>query len=235
MTYIDTFERVEHKYLLTKNQAEDFYKEIHMYLKNDIYPQYALHNLYYDASDNIMIRRSIEGPYYKEKLRIRSYGEPSSDSFVYLEMKKKYAGIVYKRRIQLKEYEVNDFFENKLYTNEQIGNEIKYMKEFYDARPKMFIGYDRRAFAGIYEPDVRITFDTNIRYRLDHLSLHDDHKDEYLLNDEQVLMEIKVMNRYPLWLSQTLTKMKINRTSFSKYGEIYTNILRQEREGINYV
>lgn len=235
MKYTDTFQRVEHKYLLTKNQAEELYARIEDHLVDDIYPKYSLHNVYYDSSDYTMIRHSIAGPSYKEKLRVRSYGEPEEGSFAYVEMKKKYAGIVYKRRIQIQEEEVGHCMDSSLLEKQgQIGREIAYMHQMYDASPKLFIAYDRRAYAGKEEADVRVTFDTNIRYRTDHLSLHDDYPDTYLLSEDQVLMEVKVMNRYPLWLSKALTEMKLQRTSFSKYGTIYTNMKKEERKQ-NYV
>lgn len=232
MTYIDTFERVEHKYLLTKHDANMLYSQIKDYIQDDMYPQYSLHNIYLDSSDYTMISRSIEGPQYKEKLRIRSYGDPDENSFIYVEMKKKYAGIVYKRRIQIKENELCDFLNGSLTFDNQILHEIEYMEHIYHPSPKIFIGYDRRAFQGKYENDVRITFDTNIRYRLDHLSLHDDYPDEYLLRNDQCLLEVKVKDRYPLWLSHALTSMHLTRTSFSKYGTIYTNILKEERNSL---
>lgn len=232
MEYTDTFQRVEHKYLLERQEANELYKLIKDHLVDDVYPSYSLHNVYYDSADNVLIRRSLEGPCYKEKIRVRSYGEPDSDKPAYIELKKKYDGIVYKRRIQVKEGEINECMAKDHELNSQIGNEIAYVRDFYDVQAKMFIGYDRRAFAGKDEDDVRITFDTNIRYRLDHLSLHDDHPDEYLLDKNKILMEIKVMDRYPLWLSHALNKMKLTRTSFSKYGTIYAHLIEKERENV---
>ncbi len=223
MNYIDTFERVEHKYLMTIQQAEQFYQKIEPYIQPDIYPSYKLYNIYYDAMDYCMISRSIEGPIYKEKLRIRSYGELENNPYIYVEMKKKYNGIVYKRRIQIPTSQMQTIFQN----DSQIGKEITYMQKFYDADKKVFIAYDRHAFQAKQEADVRITFDTNIRYRLDHLELNDAYKDISLLNAQQVLVEVKVMHRYPLWLTHVLTEMHIQRTSFSKYGTIYANIIKE--------
>lgn len=226
MTYTETFERVEHKYLLTKKQANKLFDLIQDHIEPDVYPRYTLYNIYYDSDDFQMISKSIEGPQYKEKLRVRSYGEVDEDGFIYLEMKKKYDGIVYKRRIQIPSVTetANSF---------QIKKELAYMKDFYQADKKVFIAYDRVAYAGIHESDVRITFDTNIRYRFDHLKLSDVYEDKYLLNDDQVLLEIKVMNRYPLWLTHALSSLKLTRTSFSKYGTIYSKVL--EERGTKHV
>ena len=223
MEYIETFERVEHKYLLTRNQAKDFYKLIQDYIQPDIYPHYSLYNIYFDSDDYQMISKSIEGPKYKEKLRIRSYGDISNNDFIYVEMKKKYNGIVYKRRIQVDSKQVNTCFENPT----QIGKEITYLKQFYNANKKVFISYDRDAYFAKQEKDVRITFDTNLKYWLDDLYLSSTNKDQRILNEDKVLLEIKVMDRYPLWLIHALSQLKLQRTSFSKYGTIYTNILKE--------
>lgn len=222
MNYTDTFERVEHKYLMTIPQATQFYQWIEPYIQPDIYPFYKLYNIYYDAMDYRMISRSIEGPLYKEKLRVRSYGELDNNPFIYAEMKKKYNGVVYKRRIQVPTSQMHTIFQN----DSQIGKEITYMQKFYDADKKVFIAYDRHAFQAKQEADVRITFDTNIRYRLNHLELNDAYEDIPLINAQQVLVEVKVMHRYPLWLTHALTNTHIQRTSFSKYGTIYANILQ---------
>lgn len=221
MDYISTFQRVEHKYLLSKQQANAFYQDIQHYIQEDVYPRYSLWNIYYDSDDYRMISKSIESPGYKEKLRVRTYGNNSP--FLYVEMKKKYEGIVYKRRIERNR---ND---SQLLDYSQIGKELTYMFQQYDARPKVFIAYERRAFQAIEEADVRITFDTDIRYRLDHLEFSDDYEDVHLLNKDAVLLEIKVMDRYPLWLIHALSKQQVQRTSFSKYGTIYTNILKEKK------
>ncbi len=217
---MDTFKRVEHKYLINQELKDKFLKEIQGNIKEDIYPKYSLHNVYYDSKDYTMIRKSIEGLNYKEKLRVRSYGNPT-DTNVYFEIKKKYDGIVYKRRVSIDD------------EHSQVMHEINYMKDFYDARPKLFISYDREAYAGVHENDVRITFDTNIQYRSNDLSLYASQDETRLFQHDEVLMEIKVMDRYPLWLIEALSSLNIQRTSFSKYGTIYTKMM-QERM-INYV
>lgn len=221
MCYTETFERVEHKYLLTKQEANQLFNLIKDHIVEDVYPRYTLYNIYYDSDDYQMIRKSIEGPQYKEKLRLRSYGEVKDDGFMYLEMKKKYDGIVYKRRIQIPSI-------NETSNSSQIKKELQYMKDFYEAKEKVFIAYDRIAYSAKKENDVRITFDTNIRYRFENLKLTDLYDDNYLLNDDQVLLEVKVMNRYPLWLTHALSALKLTRTSFSKYGTIYAQAIHKK-------
>lgn len=222
--YIDTFKRVEHKYLLTGAQAEEIRERLAPYLREDCHPRYTLNNIYYDSPDSVLIRRSLMSPEYKEKLRLRCYGEPDETKPVFPEIKKKFDGIVYKRRIEMTHTEALRYFaglEMMDASHGQIGREIDYMVNFYDVVPKLFIRYDREAFAGVYESDVRVTFDTNILWREDHVSLATRGNEKQLLGEDQVLMEIKVMDRYPLWLTKELSEMKLYRTNFSKYGKIY--------------
>ncbi len=223
-TYIDTFARVEHKFMITKAQAEEITGMIGDHLKDDAHPQYTLHNIYYDSPDSQMIAASLEHPMYKEKLRLRSYGDPVEGMPVFAEIKKKYDGIVYKRRTMLDLDDAERFLDHRdrRYVKDRTGAEISFMLERYSAERKLYISYSRRAYAGKQEADVRITFDTDIRYRTDHLDLFARTEDKPLLDEDQVLMEVKVMNRYPLWLTDALTEMHICRTSFSKYGKIYT-------------
>ena len=227
--YIETFARVEHKYILPVEKYDSFIKMIQPHIKDDAYPSYSLHNIYYDSPDNLMITRSLEGPEYKEKLRLRAYGEDPTDN-VFLEIKKKYDGIVYKRRIALHEKEALDYLNKPipLSNTSQIAKEIDYVKDLYNVRGKMFIGYDRRAYAGKDEDDVRITFDTNIRYRLHNLSLDDIGEETIIQNPNEMVLEIKVMDRYPMWLSEALAEHKLYKGSFSKYGIIYSALHQKE-------
>lgn len=234
--YIETFARVEHKYILPKRNYEAFLEEIAPYIEEDEYPRYSLRNIYYDAPDNRMIMRSLEGPVYKEKLRLRAYGE-RQDDMAFIEIKKKFDGIVYKRRIALHEPEAMRFLEehHALPVNSQIGQEITYIQQLYNVRKKMFISYDRIAFRGKNESDVRITFDTNIAYRLHNLSLEKTGEEIAIREDDAILLEIKVMDRYPIWLSNALAKMKLYKNSFSKYGIIYSALTKKERQEKNIV
>ena len=234
--YIETFARVEHKYILPIEKYDAFFAMIQPHIKDDVYPSYSLHNIYYDSPDNLMIRRSLEGPAYKEKLRLRAYGEDTSDK-VFLEIKKKFDGIVYKRRIALHEKEAYAYLNHskQLENHSQIAQEIDYVKNQYNVRKKMFIGYDRRAYTGIQEEDVRITFDTNIRYRLHNLSLNEIGEETVIQNPNEILLEIKVMDRYPIWLSNALSEMKLYKNSFSKYGIIYEALQNKERNETNIV
>ena len=99
LTYV--FERVERKFLLTPSQYEGLMRVLPEYMQADQYGESTILSLYLDTADSLLIRRSLEKPVYKEKLRLRSYGVPGDGDNVFLEMKKKVQGVVYKRRICL--------------------------------------------------------------------------------------------------------------------------------------
>jgi hypothetical protein len=228
-TYV--FKRYELKYLLTVEQYTAFLKKAEEHIAADEYGETTIQSLYYDTGNFLLIRRSMEKPKYKEKLRLRSYGLANKDKKVFLELKKKYDGIVYKRRITLKEGEADDFLQGGAYpSGGQIGKEIAYFRDFYgDLKARMLILYDRTAYAE-EGSDLRITFDKNIRYRTERLTLHEGLDGIRLHPDGRVLMEIKTGMPYPLWLVRLLNEFKIYKISFSKYGEAYKNYLHTVAE-----
>ena len=229
------FKRYEKKYMLTQEQQENLMKQLLPYIKEDKFGRYTICNIYYDTDDWELIRQSIQKPVYKEKLRVRSYGVPGDEDKAFIEIKKKYKGIVYKRRItaQVKDVEPiltgGSSFEIKK-SDEQIRNEILWFQSFYRTQPRIFIGYDRQAFAGIQDSGLRITFDTNIRWRDEELDLRCGDYGQPVLPGEQVLMEIKMPGACPLWLAHILNDNGIYPTSFSKYGTCYKNLIIS-REG----
>lgn len=225
------FERYEKKYCLNIRQQRFLMKQMMPYMKKDEYGEYTICNIYYDTDDWRLIRSSIDKPVYKEKLRVRSYGVPEEDGRVFVELKKKYDGVVYKRRITMPANEVDDLLSGG-HGDEygQIGREIQYFQSFYRTVPKVFIGYDRLAFAGVDDPGLRITFDTNLRWRDTEVDLRiGDYGDAIPLPCGDVLMEIKIPGVCPLWLSRLLSEAGAFPTSFSKYGACYCgSILRPE-------
>lgn len=230
MAYQSVFKRLEQKYIITKEQSVLLKELIADYMHSDSYGKSKICNLYFDTPDYLLIRRSVEKPVFKEKLRVRSYGTASPDSTVFAEIKRKYKGVVYKRRINIKERDVIPLLcERKFDTVGQISHEIDYfLKQYSSLAPRFFISYDREAFYSNDDENFRITFDENIVWRTNDLSLCSASYGEKLLPDTAVLMEIKSATAIPLWLTDFLSKNQIYKTSFSKYGEAYkTNLLRK--------
>ena len=225
------FKRVEKKYLLDDQTFRKFFRQIRGYLIADPHGKSTICNLYLDTPDSRLIRNSIDAQTYKEKLRLRSYGIPSADSSVYLEIKKKFDGIVYKRRVSMTLREANEYvLFRKKPVDTQIMREIDYTMRYYGwPLPMMYLSYVREAFYSEQIPTLRLTFDTDIQYRETALSLEADVFGEKLIPDNIYLLEIKTEGAMPLWLSHALDENKIYPTSFSKYGTAYLKTLHENR------
>lgn len=239
MDFQKVFKRIEKKYLLSEETYNQLYEKLKNYVTSDKYGQSTICNIYFDTPNRRLIRTSIEKPIYKEKLRMRSYGVPDDDARVFVELKKKYNSVVYKRRIgmTLKQAKVFTSTGLNITENRQIENEIKYLFKLYpDLKPSMYISYERTAFYSIDNPDLRITFDSNVIYREDNLELERGIGGTELLQHGQRIMEIKIPGSMPLWLTNLLTELKIYPTSFSKYGMAYLQTLNQKKKDmvINY-
>lgn len=219
-----SFKRHEIKYLITINQYINLMNYLSDKVEKDVFYKSTIYNVYYDTDNFELIRKSIEKPIYKEKLRIRSYDKTTLDSSVYVELKKKYDYIVYKRREKIAyKYVLNNSFLEGAET--QIYKEIKYFNDFYGGlTPKMFLSYEREAYYFKDDKQIRITFDTNIKYRTENVNLLPSISDIKLLPNNLVLMELKVPFSIPYNLAKYLSSEKIFKTPFSKYGTAYKQI-----------
>lgn len=240
MQNANVFKRTEMKFLIREDQAMRLREVMAPVMEGDSYGRSTILSLYYDTPDYRLIRRSIEKPDYKEKLRVRSYGVATPKSNVFIELKKKYQKTVYKRRISMKEQDAGQYLSepanrmSNLYhagRNTQILKEIDYFQQFYrELRPSVLISYEREAFFGKEDSDLRITFDRNILWRTENLSLCAGIYGEALLEKGYVLMEVKTKDAIPLWLVRFLGEEKIYKTSFSKYGTAYQRMQENRRE-----
>lgn len=227
MAYQATFKRYEIKYLLTKQQKQAVLQAMEPYMRLDSYGRTTIRNIYFDTDTYRLIRRSLEKPAYKEKLRIRSYRTAAPDDPVFVELKKKYKSVVYKRRLVLTEAQAMDSFQNgvPLPVHSQIGDEIEYFRSYYEnLHPSVLLSYEREAFYALDGGDFRITFDENILYRTYDFSLRSEVYGTPLLNNDTTLMELKTSGGLPLWMSHELNQLKVYRISFSKYGLAYRQI-----------
>ena len=234
MAYQMTFKRYELKYLLNKKEKEEILLAMKPHMKLDDYGRTVIRNIYFDTENFRLIRRSLEKPVYKEKLRIRSYKPVQITDPVFVEIKKKYKSVVYKRRLLLPEKTVMESFRTgePLPVCSQIGDEIQYFREYYkNLQPSVFLSYEREAFYSLDGSDFRVTFDENILYRRNDISLGREIYGHPLLGKQQTLMEIKTSGGIPLWMSETLTKHHLYKTSFSKYGSAYQRMMEAAMQG----
>ena len=220
---ITVMKRYELKYLLNADQTEFLRKRLKGRMEADQYGKTSIASLYYDTPTYQLIRTSVEKPEFKEKIRLRSYGLATEESPVFLELKRKAYGIVYKRRVQTTIPLVKKFFsgEGDICAPGQINKEITVFRDHYKTLvPACMIIYDRAAY---FEPggDLRLTIDENPRYRTNDLTLTQSLDGISLLDEGWTVLEIKVQDAVPLWLCEILSAGGIRKGSFSKYGEAY--------------
>lgn len=237
-----TFKRYEIKYMLTCRQEEQIKQVMAPYMKEDEHGRSTICSLYLDTPDYLLIRRSMDHPAYKEKLRLRSYGVAKENTTVFLELKKKYDSVVYKRRIALPLAQAEQFLVEETArktdqsentgiagNNPQIRKEIRYcMQTYQDLHPAVLLTYERDAFYGKNDHEFRVTFDHNILWRDTDLTLSAGIYGTPVLKEDQILMEVKTSGAMPLWMTHYLTENHLYRTSFSKYATAYRTICAEK-------
>lgn len=234
MPYQSVFERYEMKHLITSEQKEKIERRMAEYMSPDQYGNSQIQNIYFDTPTFLLARRSAMKPLYKEKLRMRCYGNITEQSDVFIEIKKKCCSVVYKRRTHCPYSESADFFKPDFEPNTQIEKEISYfVKSYSPLSPAVYLSYERKAFYGKSDSGFRVTFDSNILWRNYDLSLLKGSYGETILGDGMYLMEIKTGTAVPLWMTSLLSEERLYKTSFSKYGcaynAIYQNYLKGEK------
>ncbi len=236
MAFQTVFKRYELKYMLTLEQKQRVLEALAPHMKLDQYGRTTIRNLYFDTDTYLLIRRSIEKTAYKEKLRIRSYDRAEADDMVFVELKKKYKRVVYKRRISLPSKEAAGWLsgEKRIEKRTQISDEIDYFIKLYGTlRPVVFLSYEREAYYSEDGTDFRVTFDDTILCRQEDLSLEADAYGTPILPDGKVLMEIKCGGGIPLWMTELLSREKLYKTSFSKYGTAYRTLIFPQTHTLN--
>ena len=225
------FERHEKKYRLSEEQYLALRKRLEEHMRPDPYGRHTICSLYFDTPDFLLIRRSLSKPKYKEKLRLRSYGLPGPETTVYLELKKKLDGVTYKRRAAMSYAQAQGYLLRGELPEQQgqILREIDWFRDFYKPVPRVLLFYERIALYGLEDPALRITFDTDIRWRMGRFDLTEGDDGRPLLQPGERLMEIKVAGALPFWLARMLSELKIYPTSFSKYGNVYREYLKEEQ------
>lgn len=227
------FCRYEFKYLLTRQQHQAVMDAIRTHMALDQFGHSTICNIYYDTPAFSLIRSSLDRPMYKEKLRLRSYGGTSGIGF--LELKKKYDGVVYKRRISLPYQQALEAMSGTVpFPDCQIGHELQAALNRYPGlRPAVFLQYEREAYYDRFGSDFRITFDENIRCRW--LSPAPSRQDQLVLPQDTVLMELKLSQSIPLWMVRILSQLHIQKTTFSKYGKAYTDRCMDQQNSVRKI
>ena len=229
-SYQAVFARKEIKYLLSQPQLEGLMPRLEEHMEPDVFAHSSISNLYYDTPDFQMIRRSLEKPQYKEKLRLRCYGPAAGDSPVFPEIKKKALGIVYKRRVSMTYEQALAYLSGEIQAPEgQIFRELDWMLGSYPhLAPRVYLSYERDSWRGKEDPSLRLTLDRDILWRSQDLDLRQPPRGEALLLPQQLLMEVKAPGALPLWLTEALSVLGIFPVSFSKYGRAYQSLFNEK-------
>ena len=229
----DIFRRIEKKYIVSEHQYKKIKEKMEGFMKEDEYGKSTICNIYFDTNQYDLISHSITKPYFKEKVRLRSYNIPNEDSKVYLEIKRKYDGVVGKRRIEMKLSDFKAYLEDKDSLdskNRQIKNELDYYFNMYNLKPAMYISYEREAYYQKDNSDFRLTFDSKILARNEDLNLENGSYGKDILGKEKYIMEVKTLGAIPMWFVEILDECKVIPGSFSKYGEAYTKFILKPNE-----
>ena len=237
MAYQSVFKRYELKYLLTMEQKQAILAAMRPHMALDQYGRTTVRSLYFDTDNYRLIRSSISKPAYKEKLRLRSYAQAAPDSAIFVELKKKYRSVVYKRRIAMPERDAVAWLcrEQPCPIRNQISAEIDYFLDFYETlHPTMLLSYQREAFYSTDIPGFRVTFDDTILCQQEKLSLEAEIFGTPILPEGRILMEIKCAGGMPLWMAHALSANHICKSSFSKYGTAYKTLIHPKRLEVSY-
>ena len=224
----NTFKRMEKKTTLPTALVDELKARISPYMDHDPYnvdgEPYMICNLYYDAPDDHVIRESVQLPKYKEKLRLRSYGIPTADSKVFLELKKKQDGVGTKRRTRLRYGDLMHYLDTGIhpeglsYIDEQVLREIDYYRSHQTVEPRVYVSYLRNAYHGKEDPSFRITLDSDILTRRHDLDLTLGRYGTPILTEGTTLMEIKFSGAVPFWFCRVMSDLGLSFHTFSKVG-----------------
>ena len=235
----EVFNRYERKYVIDYDTYEKLLRDLKPYINMDKYAKndgyYTISNIYYDTVDKLFHHERMERQRFRQKLRLRAYNDVSLDDLVFLEIKKKYKGLVNKRRTKIKLKDVYDFLSTKEdisvtpeyeVSNQQILREMAFLKNFYDLVPTLVVAYERQAFFAIEDDDIRITFDKNVRRRKEDFRLENGSHGDLILNPELFILEVKLNGTLPLWLARILNEHMCVKRRFSKYSNSH-NIIEE--------
>jgi len=238
----ENFSRYELKFQMPYDTYMEFKDRLGEHLQPDAYGDaegfYTIMNLYFDTYDNFFHRQNQNREPFRQKLRLRTYSIDNLDATCFLEIKKKYKGLVNKRRTVLTLRDayrflgLNEALEEEAaatggvideispltVSNKQIFNEVSFFTDFFKLTPRMVLCYDRRAFFDAVDDSVRVTFDRNIRYRTTDLRLEHGSYGENFVDSNTVLMELKVEKSVPLWMVELLNEFGLFKKKFSKYS-----------------
>ncbi|MUV37624.1 hypothetical protein JNUCC1_01430 [Lentibacillus sp. JNUCC-1] len=225
---IEIFKRKEQKYLITREQYKALVKQIQPNMRPDKFGvdgRYTVSSLYFESRDYKIYFETKNKLRYRQKLRLRIYNDADLNSTAFFEVKQKHKKVVNKRRMLLPlseayrylSAEQNDHLEEFETTNLQVLREIDYFRHLYELEPGMVVSYDRHALHGLYDENLRMTFDMNLRCRDEDLQLEHGPYGANFIDPNLIVLEVKVDDSVPLWLVRILQALNCEQKSASKF------------------
>lgn len=225
---IEIFTRRELKYLITTEQYRELTKRLSPHMRPDIHGtdgHYTVTSLYFESPEHTIYMETKNKLSFRQKLRLRVYDETDRNGTAFFEVKQKHKKVVNKRRMVLPLREAYRYLKNTSThsfdhyetSNTQVLREIDHFRKLYHLQPEMIVSYDRHAFHGLEDADLRVTFDMNLRCRNDDLYVENGPHGVNFVDSNLVVLEVKVNNSVPLWLAHTLQELNCKQKSPSKF------------------
>ncbi|WP_096190312.1 polyphosphate polymerase domain-containing protein [Evansella halocellulosilytica] len=222
------FSRYEIKYLIPFDTYEKLAELLEKRMVFDKYGnsegKYNIISLYFDSPDKKIYYETRNKNRFRQKLRLRIYNSATVHDQAFFEIKKKYKKRVNKRRTSIKLRDAYAYIYDQVKTdqkidvsNEQIFHEIDSFRSLYNLKPENIVSYDRQAFVGVADADLRITFDYNLKCRNEDLRIENGPEGTHFVDPNLVVLEVKVNHSVPLWLSKLLSELNCPKKSVSKF------------------
>jgi SPX domain protein involved in polyphosphate accumulation len=188
--------------------------------------RYSISSLYYDSEEYRCYWEKENGVKNRRKLRIRHY-ESDSDltdmTPVFVEIKQRIDRVTQKRRVRLPYIDALRLCNDRQIPDcdpedQPIIDEVFVLLWQYNLIPASIVSYERQAFMGtIYDAGLRVTFDTTLATQIHPLHLHQKQANLPILPPDRVVMEIKVNERIPHWLTELIAEHNLQINRISKY------------------
>ncbi len=238
---IEIFRRREQKYLITTEQYEELVERMSPYMRTDTNGRdgkYTITSLYFESPDHTIYYETKNKLRFRQKLRLRVYDDTDIDGTAFFEVKQKHKKVVNKRRMVLPLAEAYRYLDNDYSnsldeietSNKQVLHEIDHFKKLFHLQPEMIVSYDRHAFHGVDDDQLRVTFDLNLRCRKDDLALEHGPYGQNFIDENLVVLEVKVNDSVPLWLTRILQDLNCEQRGASKFCTSL-ELLKQEELG----
>ncbi|MCB2205750.1 polyphosphate polymerase domain-containing protein [bacterium] len=229
------YPKFEYKYLFPLDLYETLRSRIEEMCPLDPYAvreadgRYTIRSVYFDSIRYRAYDQKVEGVRKRQKFRIRVYGNETPSSVAFLEIKQKDGALLTKYRAPVLYRNLPALFTENSYmhyirsgTGAGVDRSNARRWMYYcvrkQLRPVVLINYERSAFAGVENFDLRITLDTSIRGEMypGLTRMFDDSKARPAMKTHGIL-EVKFTIGVPMWMRNIIREYNLQRLALSKY------------------